>query len=83
VEAVGLNTLIADERDRRIWQAVAALPSGERTAVILYYREEMAVRDIAGALGVTSGTIKALLFRARRHLRQRFEASDLFQEISR
>jgi RNA polymerase sigma-70 factor (ECF subfamily) len=83
VEAAGLNTLIADERDRRIWQAVAALPSGERTAVILYYREEMAVRDIARALGVTTGTIKALLFRARRHLRERFEASDLFLEIPR
>jgi len=66
-----LTTLIADERGRRLWQAVAALPSGERTAVMLYYRDEIAVRDIALALGVTTGTIKTLLFRARRHLRER------------
>ena len=74
-DARALNGLIADERDREIWGAVAALPSGERTAVILYYREEMAVRDIAHALGVTVGTVKTLLFRTRQHLRQRLQAA--------
>jgi DNA-directed RNA polymerase specialized sigma24 family protein len=44
---------------------------GQRTAVILYYRDELPVRDIAHALGVTTGTVKTLLFRARRHLRER------------
>ena len=41
--------------------------------MVLYYRDEMAVGDIARALGVTTGTIKTLLFRARRHLRGRLE----------
>jgi RNA polymerase sigma-70 factor (ECF subfamily) len=72
---VALTTLIADERGGRLWQAVAGLPSAERTAVMLYYGDEMAVCDIARALGVTSGTIKTLLFRARRHLRGRLEAA--------
>jgi RNA polymerase sigma-70 factor (ECF subfamily) len=63
--------MIADDRSRRVWQVVAALPSAERTAVLLYYREELPVSDIARTLGVTSGTIKTLLFRARRHLRER------------
>ena len=75
--ASALTALIADERSRRLWEAVAALSSGERTAVMLYYRDEMAVRDIARALGVTTGTIKTLLFRARRHLRERLEVSVL------
>ena len=69
-----LSALIADERGRELWHAVGALSSGERTAVILYYRDEMAVRDIARALGVTAGTIKTLLFRARTHLRGRLSA---------
>lgn len=65
-----LAALIADEDDRRLWRAVAALPSGERTAAILFYREDSSVREIAFALGVTAGTVKTLLFRSRRHLRQ-------------
>jgi RNA polymerase sigma-70 factor (ECF subfamily) len=78
--ATSLTALIAGERSRRLWQAVASLPSGERTAVILYYRDEMAVCDIANALGVTSGTIKTLLFRARRHLRQRLDVPMIADE---
>jgi RNA polymerase sigma-70 factor (ECF subfamily) len=66
-----LGTLIQDERSQRLRQAVTALSSGERTAVMLYYRDELPVREIARALGVTSGTIKTLLFRARRRLRDR------------
>ncbi len=81
--AGALATLIAGEHSRRLWRAVAALPSGERTAVTLYYRDEMAVRDIARALGVTTGTIKTLLFRARRHLRLRLgAAADSHEETS-
>jgi RNA polymerase sigma-70 factor, ECF subfamily len=37
-----LSDLIADEQERRVWRAVAALSSGERTAVYLYYRHDMA-----------------------------------------
>lgn len=66
-----LHDLIGDERNRQLWSAVAALPSGERTAAFLYYRDELPVADIAAALGVTTGTVKTLLFRARRHLRER------------
>lgn len=51
-----LAGLITDERDRRLWDAVSALSSGERTAVILLYRQDMGVNDIASAMGVSAGT---------------------------
>jgi len=70
-----LGAMIAGERSARLWREVAALSSGERTAVTLYYRDEMSVSDIAQALGVTAGTIKTLLFRARRRLRERLQTS--------
>jgi len=73
-----LSGLVADERRRELWQTVASLSSGERTAVMLFYRDEMAVGDVARALGVTTGTIKTLLFRARRHLREHLGAASLF-----
>jgi RNA polymerase sigma-70 factor (ECF subfamily) len=78
--ATALDVLVADEGRQRLWRAVAALSSGERTAVMLYYRDEMSVGDIARALGVTTGTIKTLLFRARRHLRERLGASTISHE---
>jgi len=65
-----LAMLITDERDLAVWRSVAALPSGERTAALLYYRQDMSVREIASALGVSDGTIKTLLFRARQRLRR-------------
>jgi RNA polymerase sigma-70 factor (ECF subfamily) len=73
VRPVALDLLMDDERGRALWRAVAALPSGERTAVMLYYRDELSIGDAARVLGVTSGTVKTLLFRARRHLREHFE----------
>jgi RNA polymerase sigma-70 factor (ECF subfamily) len=75
--AAALSALIADERSRGLWQAMASLSPGERTALILYYRDGMAVRDVARALGVTSGTIKTLLFRGRRHLRARLDTATM------
>jgi RNA polymerase sigma-70 factor (ECF subfamily) len=79
-----LTAIITDERDRELWHAVSMLPSGERTAVVLYYRDDMPVQDVARALGVTTGTVKTLLFRARRHLRQRLGASQfLTEEVSK
>jgi len=78
-----LSDLVDDERRRVLWKEVAALSSGERTSVLLYYRDEMPVGDIARALGVTAGTIKTLLFRARRRLRERLAAIGFGQEHSR
>ena len=77
-EGGALSELVADERRRQLWDAVGSLSSGDRTAVMLFYRDEMAVGDVARALGVTTGTIKTLLFRARRHLRERLGAASLF-----
>jgi RNA polymerase sigma-70 factor, ECF subfamily len=73
----------ADERRRLLWDAVATLPSGERTAVMLHYRDEMSLQEIAHVLGVTVGTVKTLLFRARRHLRERLDISVLPGEEAR
>jgi RNA polymerase sigma-70 factor, ECF subfamily len=64
-----LNEIIADERGRELWHSVSSLAPGERTATLLYYRQEMKVADIAVAMDVSDGTIKTLLFRARQKLR--------------
>ena len=72
-----LRELISDERSRRLWSLVTSLPRAQSAAVFLYYKQDMKVDEIAQTLGVTSGTIKTLLSRARHALRERLELSDL------
>jgi len=64
-----LDVLVAEDEGRRLWRLVERLPLGERTAVVLHYRQELSVSEVASAIGVTAGTVKTLLFRARQHLR--------------
>lgn len=77
--ASALSNMIADEQSLLVWQAVASLSHGERTAALLYYRDGLSLRDVAVSLGVAPGTVKTLLFRARQRLRERLrheQASD-------
>jgi RNA polymerase sigma-70 factor (ECF subfamily) len=54
---------------QRLEKAVAALPDGYRTVFLMYDAEGYTHEEIADALGVTTGTTKAQLFRARAKLR--------------
>lgn len=52
-------------------QAVAALPGRQRQVIVLYYLLGLDVRATAGVLGVSEGTVKTGLFRARTALAAR------------
>jgi RNA polymerase sigma factor (sigma-70 family) len=49
----------------RLRQAVEALPAVPRTLVTLYHLEELPISEIAMMTGMSEGTIKSHLFRAR------------------
>ena len=68
-----LERLIEDEQHRALWRSVEALPRGQRAVVQLYYRDGLAVGEVAQVLGVAEGTVKTLLFRARTGLRAMME----------
>ncbi|HST08505.1 MAG TPA: sigma-70 family RNA polymerase sigma factor [Gemmatimonadaceae bacterium] len=53
--------------------AIATLPKGARLAFVLHDVEGYQHQEIAAQLGVSVGTIKAQLHRARRLLRERLE----------
>ncbi len=46
-------------------EALDGLPEGQRRAVVLHYLEDRSVEDVATRLGVTTGTVKRQLYRAR------------------
>jgi len=71
-----LAALIRDEQSQRLWQAVRALPFGQRVAVVLYYQQGMDIGQIAQVWGVSAGTVKTCLFRARRGLQTMLQPPD-------
>ncbi len=58
---------------RRIDEALARLPLRQRTVVVLRVFEEMTIPEIARAIGLAEGTVKAHLFRATHALRGQLE----------
>lgn len=62
--------LMEREKASHLWDTVGQLPTGERTAIFLFYRQEMRIEEIAQTLKVTTGTVKTLLYRGRKKLRE-------------
>jgi RNA polymerase sigma-70 factor (ECF subfamily) len=60
-------------------EAVASLPKGARLAFVLHDVEGYQHQEIAQQLGVSVGTVKAQLHRARRLLRDKLEGTDSTQ----
>ena len=70
--------LVEDQRRTLLAEAVAALPDKYRRVIEMRHQQDMAYEDIAEALGLPLGTVKAHIFRARellnRALRDRRES---------
>jgi RNA polymerase sigma factor (sigma-70 family) len=56
---------------RRVRDAVTALPSGQRDAVLLFYLQGLSHREVAAELGISAGAVKARLHQARAALAPR------------
>ncbi len=54
-----------------VWDAAGRLPEGQRTAFLLRFVEDMDILEIAAAMGVKEGTVKAHLSRALQAVRER------------
>jgi RNA polymerase sigma-70 factor (ECF subfamily) len=62
----------ADEsfRFEAIWQAVCNLPEKERSCILLFYKEDLSIKDISSIMGIPIGSVKAYLSRGRRILKE-------------
>src|SRR5690242_2104092 len=58
------------EPDTALWAAVAALAPRMRTAVALRYVADLSEAEVAGAMGISRGTVAATLSKARARLAQ-------------
>lgn len=63
-----------DEQAEMIWQAVQRLPRLWALAIILFYREDKGIGEIADILQTPAGTVKTYLFRGRKRLKESLSA---------
>lgn len=62
-----------EENRRIIVELVDALPAEQRACVLLYYYDEMPVKDVAQLLHLSEGTVKSRLHYARRRIKRGVE----------
>ncbi|MHC4713730.1 MAG: RNA polymerase sigma factor [Planctomycetota bacterium] len=75
------TALVHDEEARLLIDAVRELPERQREMVTLHFLEELPYRDIAKALGVSVGTVKATIFTAKMSLRSALAKRDIRGEV--
>ena len=73
-EFIPEENLDKDDFKKTILQMVDSLPEEQRTAVILYYYDELSVKEIAEIQGVTEGTVKSRLNYARKAIKASVES---------
>ena len=77
---VGLDDEAVDEAlaglDVDVKHALAELPPKQRQVCVLHYLLDQSVETIAEGLGVSEGTVKTQLFRARKTLATRLRKED-------
>lgn len=63
----------SNETKRLIMQCINKLPDDQKLCVIMFYYDEMSVKEIAQALDISEGTVKSRLSLARKKLKAEFE----------
>ena len=58
------------EEERILFEAVEKLPPKQKTVLILYYYNDMPIREIAKVCGVFEGTVKSRLYHAKEQLKK-------------
>ena len=75
-----VELLESRERRQAIRAAIDALPEHPRTVILLRELDGMSYQDIAKVMGLTEGTVKSRINRARARLRQLLLEGNFFEE---
>ena len=67
------QTLLQDELEQKINEALSELPENQRTAILLCRGEELSYDDIARILGCSVSATKSLIHRGRETLKQKLK----------
>ena len=73
VQITPVDCLETEEIRCVIRQAVDNLPDVQRECILLYYYQQLSIKEIAGLLEVKEGTVKSRLYTARKAIRKSLE----------
>lgn len=65
-----LGTMILKEEETALYEAIKKLPVKQRTVIVLYYYNQMSIKEIAGICGCLEGTVKSRLFNGKARLKE-------------
>ena len=68
--------MITADRQARIREAIAALPEEQRDALVLTQLEGKSYEETSDLLGISEGTVKSRVNRARKRLQEWFSQSE-------
>ncbi|MBR6765050.1 MAG: sigma-70 family RNA polymerase sigma factor [Clostridia bacterium] len=64
------SACVTEEFDNTVQNAILSLEKNQRTAIYLFYYENLSTREIADALNTTEGNVRVLLHRSRARLKE-------------
>jgi RNA polymerase sigma-70 factor, ECF subfamily len=64
------------ELSEKVQQAIGSLPFGQKVVIVLYYMNEMSLKEIAEILDCPIGTVKSRLFHARENLKEQITETE-------
>lgn len=71
-----VEQIIRDERYKALYKAIELLPETQKETVLLFYFEEISIKDVALVTGKTEDNVKVLLYRARENLKKIMEKKE-------
>lgn len=67
------DIVVAQEQEDAVVAALAELPERQRTAITLFFNEEMSQKEAADVMGITPKAVESLIGRAKQSLRERMQ----------
>ncbi len=71
-----LKELVMKEEETLLYEAIRELPVKHRMVIVLYYYNEMSIKEIAKAVGCLEGTVKSRLHHGKQKLREILEQQE-------
>jgi RNA polymerase sigma factor (sigma-70 family) len=63
------------EERRSLLEKIWELPDKDRILILLYYYQELSIKEISGMLNIREGAVKTKLFRARNKLQAKYKST--------